>query len=328
MPMHTESPANRLGHATAEIPPYRLRQILTLDGPEFLGQAYLLMLGRPIDPDGFRNYVAQMSAGKSKLSILAELRASQEGLAHGANTPDPLMLLAQAPYATGLPAASIQDLLRQSGSAFIDYGFVSIVGRIPNDEVRRRYIAKLNAGADKLQILGEIFEENGGATSTPLSMGLEEAVGKLRGGLYPIAANIGELLALDDIAFIDCAYKTLLKRGPDALGAAHYLRLIRSGSSKMRIVTRLYFSAEKRKEASSLPGLKGGILKYWLASSPLTGWWFRPIAQIEGDTPIERRVRAMENALMRMAEERERESNDMEFAVDDVALVLKALADR
>ena len=61
----------------------QLKQILALDGPEFLGQAYLLVLGRPVDPEGFRNYEALLRAGRSKLSILAELRASQEGRAFG-----------------------------------------------------------------------------------------------------------------------------------------------------------------------------------------------------------------------------------------------------
>jgi hypothetical protein len=279
-------------NALSEAPANQLEQVLGLEGPEFLGQAYLLMLGRPIDPEGFRNYAAQLRAGASKLSILAELRGSQEGRAYGANAPDPMALLSQVPHAVALPAASLQELLRMNGSTFVNHGFVSTIGRMPEDEIRRRYVAKLDAGEDKLQILLEILEENGGA-ATPSSTGLEEAIRALRGGLYPVATNIRELLALDDIAFVDCAYKTLLKRGPDAVGAAHYLQLIRSGASKMRIVSYLCFSAEGRKRAPSLPGLKRGILKYWLARGPLTGWWFRPIAQIEGDTPLECRVRAM-----------------------------------
>jgi hypothetical protein len=314
--------------AHSAIPSNRLKQVLALEGPEFLGQAYLLMLGRPVDPEGFRNYDAQLRAGTSKLSILAELRASQEGRAYGANVPDPLVLLAQAPRPIPSPATSLQDLLRMNGSTFIDQGFVSIIGRLPDDDVRRRYLAKLNAGADKLQILLEIIEANGGAPAAPASQGLEEAIKNMRGGLYPVAANIGELLALDDIAFIDCAYKTLLRRAPDAVGVAHYLQLIRSGAAKMRIVSRLCFSAEGRKRTPSLPGLKRAILQYGLARSRLTGWWYRPIAQVEGETPLECRLRAVESTLMRMAQERERESSDMDAAADDVARVLKALANR
>ena len=148
----------------------------------------------------------------------------------------------------------------------------------------------------------------------------------MRGNLYPVAATIGELLALYDIAFIDCAYKTLLRRAPDDVGFAHYLQLVRSGAAKMRIVSRLCLSAERRTQAFSLPGLKRAMLQYWLARNPFTGWWYRPIAQVEGETPFECRLRAVENMMMRMAQERERESYELDTAADDVDRMLKALS--
>jgi hypothetical protein len=150
----------------------------------------------------------------------------------------------------------------------------------------------------------------------------------MRGGLYPVAMNIGELLALDDFAFIDCAYKTLLRRAPDAVGFANNLRLIRSGTAKMRVVSQMCFSAEGRTRSFSLPGLKRAILQYWLAVSWLTGWWYRPIARVEGETPLERRLRVVENTLMRMVQEREKESCDLDAAAEDVARMLKTLTNR
>lgn len=233
----------------------RLKQVLSLDGPEFLGQAYLLLLGRPVDPDGFRNYDAQLRSGASKLSIISELHASQEGRVHGAVLPDLLPLLARTPDAI----ATNQNM---------------------------------------------------------------------RGRADWVAASIQELLTLEDVAFVDGAYKALLKRAPDAEGFSHYLQLIRSGTSKMRIVSRLRFSAEGRAAAPVLAGLRGTLFRYWLANSSLTGWWYRPIAQFDGDTPLECRVRAVENALMRMVQERDSDSRDLDNSVDDVARLLKALADR
>ena len=227
MPEHPQPPSSRL------------KAILSLDGAEFLGEAYLLMLGRPADPEGFRNYSARLRSGASKLSIAAELHASPEGRAYGANVPDLSALLEQR---------------------------------------------------------------------------------------LPAATDIDELLAFDDLAFIDCAYRSLLKRAPDAVGLSHYLKLIRSGAAKMRVVSKLVFSAEGRKAAPSLRGLRRSILNYWLASNRLTGWWYRPIAQVEGDTPLECRLRAVENALRRMTQDRERESSELDAAVDDVAHLLKALA--
>jgi hypothetical protein len=316
MPAHSQTLANRL------------KDILALDGPEFLGQAYLLMLGRPVDPDGFRNYDARLRSGASKLSILAELRASPEGRAYGADVPDPLVLFAQKPLAVPPSSALLQDLLRTSGSTFVDRGFLATIGTLPDEIIRQRYVAKLNAGEDKLLILQEMIEASDGASASPASKGLEELIRNMRSGLYPVATDISELLALDDLAFIDCAYKSLLKRAPDAVGLSHYLQLIRSGAAKMRVVSKLFFSAEGRKAAPSLRGLRRTILQYWLASNWLTGWWYRPIAQVEGNTPLECRLRAVENALMRMSQDHERESSELDVAVDDVARLLTALADR
>jgi len=230
--------------AHPDTPQDPLKRVLALEGPEFLGQAYLLLLGRPIDPDGFRNYDAQLRSGTSKLSILAELHASPEGRAYGVDIQDLLPLLAQAPNAIA------------------------------------------------------------------------------------VANDIHELLALDDVAFINCAYRTLLRRTPDGVGLDHYLKLIRSGAHRMRIVCSLYFSAEGRAVAPRVHGLRRALCQYWFASSWLTGWWYRPIMQVEGDTPFERRLRAIENAVMRMAREREKESSDLDSAVDDVARLLNALTAR
>jgi hypothetical protein len=226
--------------AHSDTPAERLKRVSALDGPEFLGQAYLLVLGRPIDPEGFRNYDAKLRSGTSKLSILAELCASPEGQAHGTNIPDLL----------------------------------------------------------------------------PMS-----------GGLSPGATDILELLTLDDSAFIDCAYKTLLRRTPDAVGFDRYLQMIRSGTSKMRIVSLLCLSAEGRTAAPSLQGLRRALRQHRLANSWLIGWWYRPVMQFEGDTPLECRVRAIENILMRMVRERELETTDLDIAAEDVARLLNAFAD-
>jgi hypothetical protein len=146
--------------------------------------------------------------------------------------------------------------------------------------------------------------------------------------LYPVATDVWDLLSHDDFDFIDCAYKTLLGRAPDAVGIVGYLQLLRSGCAKMRIVSGLHLSAEGRGRAVKLRGLRREIIRYGLARSWLTGWFFRPIAQAEGETPSECRLRAIENIVTRMAVERDRETRDLDAAAADVARLLKALADR
>jgi Domain of unknown function (DUF4214) len=306
----------------------RMEEVLSLEGAAFLGQAYLMMLGRPVDPDGFRHYDAQMRLGVSKLAILAELRASKEGRAYSANAPDPLALLNRTSLGVPSRTLSVQDVLRLRGPEFVNQAYMSIIGRPPDVATCRRYVGRLWDGADKLDLLLEIFEANPNASKIPDSARFEESVRNLRGSLYPVAGNIRELLELDDVDFIDCAYKTLLGRAPDATGLRNYLQLLRSGASKMRVVARICFSTEGRRRFPALPGLKRAIFQYAMARFWLTGWWFRPIAQVEGDTPVECRLRVIENNLMRMTEDREREAGDLDSSADDVAALLRVLSNR
>jgi hypothetical protein len=138
---------------------------------------------------------------------------------------------------------------------------------------------------------------------------------------------VGDLLALDGTSFIDAAYRTLLKRSPDPTGMSHYMRLIRGGSSKMNILTRICLSSEGRQHSSRVPGLRWAIARYLLFRR-LTSWWCRPISQLEGDTPIECRLRAMEQALMRIEQERASEQSVLDASVEDVARLLVAIADK
>ncbi len=151
---------------------------------------------------------------------------------------------------------------------------------------------------------------------------------KSNGGLYPVAENIGELLALHDTAFVDCVYKTLLGRTPDSPGLMNYLKMIRAGVSKMRVVASVALSAEARMLRHRVPGMTAAIISYGLASSRITGWLYRPLTQAEGETPLERRVRAIENAVVRLVESREMEVEEMDAAADDVDQLLQALAAR
>lgn len=221
---------------------YRLRRVIALNGSEFLGQAYLLVLGRPIDPEGFRHYESQLRDGAAKLSVVAELHASPEGKANTMYGPLSKLLALESHVAVSA-ATHIQDLLEQ-----------------------------------------------------------------------------------DDLRFVVCAYETILRRSPDVAGLNHYLELLRSGASKMRIVSSLWHSPERPKGVPSLGGVRGAILRYHVANSRLLGWLCRPLLRLEADTPLERRVRAIENTVMRMAQERERETIDFEAAADDVARMLRSLA--
>lgn len=59
-----------------------VRDLLALDGEAFVHAAYATLLNRAPDRDGLQNYLAELRAGGSKLTVLSRLRSSAEGLRH------------------------------------------------------------------------------------------------------------------------------------------------------------------------------------------------------------------------------------------------------
>lgn len=56
-----------------------LRELLALNGEEFVQVAYASILDRDADPQGLENYQAELKAGVSKFTIVSRLRTSDEG---------------------------------------------------------------------------------------------------------------------------------------------------------------------------------------------------------------------------------------------------------
>jgi hypothetical protein len=184
----------------------QIRSVLAMNGPAFLGEAYLLIFGRPIDLEGFRTYEAQLISGVSKVSILSALCSSSEARARGISFTTLVAL--------GMPCL---------------------------DEARP-------------------------------------------------ASHITELLRLEDVALVDCAYRTLLRRPPDPSGLNHHVHLLRTGASKMHIVWLLHSSLEGRAARVALPGLRCALLRYGLATSLSMGWWLRRIVNPNASAPFDYRV--------------------------------------
>jgi len=58
-------------------------QLLLMDDEEFVRSAYAVILARPVDESGLRNYLGQVRRGISKEQIVVELATSPEGRARG-----------------------------------------------------------------------------------------------------------------------------------------------------------------------------------------------------------------------------------------------------
>jgi FkbH-like protein len=147
-------------------------------------------------------------------------------------------------------------------------------------------IRSMKAGTADLQAEHGLARSNGG--------GLNRGI-----NLDPIANSVEQLLSYDDVAFVDCAYKTLLRRPPDAAGLANYLAVLRGGAAKMRIISALLHSREGRRSAVALPGLRDADFRYRLARVPIFRRFVRGITASEGDSPAECAARRAANMQMR-----------------------------
>jgi lipopolysaccharide biosynthesis protein/SAM-dependent methyltransferase len=82
------------------------------------------------------------------------------------------------------------------------------------------------------------------------------------------AGSLAELLAHEGGAFVACAYMTLLRRPPDAVGYPHYLARLSVEADKVAILRALFESEEGRRQKPKLPGLRRILLRHRMKSWP------------------------------------------------------------
>jgi hypothetical protein len=117
--------------------------------------------------------------------------------------------------------------------------------------------------------------------------------------LDPDIASLGlqEILQLNGIQFLAGAYGRLLKRQPDESGISFYLPRMLDGTPKIQILAEIALSAEARNLALELPGLSSANFIYRLSKVPLLGAVVRLLSAAEGISAVDRRLRAIEQAL-------------------------------
>ena len=67
--------------------------------------------------------------------------------------------------------------------------------------------------------------------------------------------HVNDLLCYHDQAFVNVAYRTVLRRSPDTNGCLHYLNMLRNGCAKIDILGRLRYSKEGREVEAKYPDL-------------------------------------------------------------------------
>ena len=109
--------------------------------------------------------------------------------------------------------------------------------------------------------------------------------------------GLGEILQLNGIQFLAASYGRLLKRKPDESGISFYLPRMLDGTPKIQILVEIASSAEARDLALELPGLSSASFVYRLSKVPLIGAVVRLLSSVEGISAVDRRLRAIEQAL-------------------------------
>jgi O-antigen biosynthesis protein len=108
------------------------------------------------------------------------------------------------------------------------------------------------------------------------------------------ANTLTELLQDQELAFVERAYRTLLKRAADRQGREYYLAKLLSGAPKIEILLEIAKSTEARRAAVKIPGLAAAIGRYRLARLPIIGPIARLFVSVERNSPTENRLRALE----------------------------------
>jgi hypothetical protein len=112
------------------------------------------------------------------------------------------------------------------------------------------------------------------------------------------AIHVAELLAQSDLEFVCRAYEIILRHPPDVHGCAHYLRNIRAGMSKERVIVELSSSADKRYRRE-LAGLRMLVMRYRISRLPVIGVLGGMVLKLDGERACDYRRRATENSRWR-----------------------------
>lgn len=116
--------------------------------------------------------------------------------------------------------------------------------------------------------------------------------------------DLAQLLARHDTAFVEAAYRAILKRPPDPSGREHYLQRLRSGEAKLQLLLDLSQSEESRRRGGdALPGLHAASRRLRLARLPIVGRLLRALVGSESSDETQKRLRAMEQQLARATAE-------------------------
>lgn len=264
-----------------------------LSDEAFLAQAYMSLLGRSIDPTGFRDYLAKMQAGLTRTEVCGELARSEEGRRYAAIRSAGARISRSASQA-GFQAQSAEELLRLDGVALVEQTYRALLGREPDPSGLQHYLGRLASGVEKAQIIKDIWTSPEGQSYDARLPGLPDLINAIGSKPHPNRDEIARLMQLPDDAFISAAYRRLLGRDADASGGAFYMSSLQQGMSRWYVIKQLACSEEAGNRAAHVNGLARALRRYEAATARTwKGWYLRNVKGVESDFPTERAARAL-----------------------------------
>ena len=254
---------------------YALEDLLRHDHVEFVTRIYRGVLHREPDPAGLQDHLSRLRNGEcSKIDLLRYLRFSPEGEAVGVEIQGllpPSTWSSQAPPPLEPPAElsirdcyTLDELLQYRDEAFVRNAYRALLHREPDAGGLEHHLEKLRSGVwTRMDIIQGLWKGVEGRAVAVKLTGWLDLDKPVLPDIRPFSPEkkesftLSELLEPPDEAFVDHAYRALLRREPDTAGKRHHLEQLRSGrSTKTEILGQLRYSPEGRQVSVTVRGLR------------------------------------------------------------------------
>ena len=168
-------------------------------------------------------------------------------------------------------ATSLAELLSADGEDFVRLAYLTVLGRRADPEGESYYVDRIRNGRSKIEVLDQLRNSDEGKQCEQLPE-LEEALRQFRSsrvlsGKRTAGAaiqrrileessviRVDHFMRYHDEQFLAQVFAYYLGRQPDPAGFAHYLRLIRSGTSRQHVLLDIARSPEARKRGKRAVG--------------------------------------------------------------------------
>ncbi|RQU63361.1 DUF4214 domain-containing protein [Burkholderia cenocepacia] len=184
------------------------------------------------------------------------------------------------------PVYRVEELLCGSEKEFLERTYTVLLGRKPDQGGEEYYLRMLLSGTTRIEVITSILASDEAMHRRVKVMGVTWRRWVARLGNWPVIGHacrrfadrspadfvhVQSLQSFHDEDFVNRAYRSILGRAPDPSGAERYLRALRKGESKIRLIRDIRRSKEGRRRGVRVGGL--GMAYLWEAAvdTPVLG---------------------------------------------------------